>query len=178
MMNCNIIYPKQLIVDFIKGINSHKWVFILLPLLVALVFQYVIKDNNRKNVIELINSALTSFVPIFATILSVYISWVFQKRTTMHERDRLQMFEETTGGIFMLIPLVLVSMWMNFMYHMDLSFILPSFIYKIYRETTFSLLIFSFSEIMLVILMITKRSYVIIMNELKLLEETKENSKY
>ena len=28
---------------------------------------------------------------------------------------------------------------------------------------------------MLVILMITKRSYIIIMNELKLLEETKEN---
>ena len=121
---------------------------------------------------------MTSFVPIFATILSVYISWVFAKRKTRHDKERIQIFQETTNAIFVLIPLVLFAIGSFFMSHMSIPQILKgvSYIHSICHVGHIALEFIYytlFTEIALIIFMITKRSYVIIVNEIRLLEEDK-----
>lgn len=176
MMNMDIICPKQLFGDFYKSIKQYRLVFFGIPIVVGLLM-LLIGDEKKSSVEGLINSSLTSFVPIFATILSVYISWVFEKRKTRHEKERIQIFQETTNAIFVLIPLVLFSMGAYFAgeFPLDKLFIdLPLNLFFRCLKCFFDFVYYAlFVEICLIIFMITKRSYIIIVNEIRLLEADK-----
>ena len=178
MMDIDIIYPKQLFRDFYKSIKQYRCIFFGIPIIVGLLMTLLIGSDNKPNVEGLINSSLTSFVPIFATILSVYISWVFEKKKTRHEKERIQIFQETTNAIFVLIPLVLISIGAYFVGKMSLPktwgnvFVLNlvCHYFKCFFEFAYYAL---FVEISLIIFMITKRSYIIVINEIRLLEADK-----
>ena len=129
MIDINIIYPKRLFVDFYRSIKDYKTVFFIVPILIGMFMALLIDDSQKDSIDGLINSSLTSFVPIFATILSVYISWVFAKRKTRHDKERIQIFQETTNAIFVLIPLVLFAIGSFFMSHMSIPQILKGVSY-------------------------------------------------
>lgn len=178
MIDIGIIYPKRLFVDFYRSIKDYKIVFLIFPIVVGIVMTFFIDGKQKDSVEGLINSSLTSFVPIFATILSVYISWVFEKRRTRHDKERIQIFQETTNAIFVLIPLVLFAIGAYFVSHMSVPQILKgvSYVHSICHMGHIALEFIYytlFTEIALIIFMITKRSYVIIINEIRLLEEDK-----
>lgn len=177
-MDVDIISPKQLLKDFFKSIEGYKVLFFFIPIAIGIIMCLFLKGENKDAVEDFINSSLTSFVPIFATILSVYISWVFTKRSTRHEKERVQIFQETTNEIFVLIPLVLFAMSAYFVSHLSISQYLKftPYIHQIGKYTRFvfdTIYYGLFVEIVLVIFMITKRSYIIIMNEIRLLEANK-----
>lgn len=177
-MDINIIYPKLLFLDFYKSIKPYRFIFLGIPIIVGLLMTLLIGKDNRTSVEGLINSSLTSFVPIFATILSVYISWVFEKRKTRHEKERIQIFQETTNAIFVLIPLVLFAILIYFVGKFSLKNILSdeSLVHQLcfYFKYVFDFIYYAlFVEIVLIIFMITKRSYIIIINEIRLLEADK-----
>ena len=136
MIDINIIYPKRLFVDFYRSIKDYKTVFFIVPILIGMFMAFLIDDSQKDSIDGLINSSLTSFVPIFATILSVYISWVFAKRKTRHDNERIQIFQETTNAIFVLIPLVLFAIGAFFMSHMPCGAysIRIHILYPIYRN--------------------------------------------
>lgn len=178
MIDISIIYPKRLFVDFYRSIKDYKTVFFFVPILIGMFMAFLIDDSQKDSIDGLINSSLTSFVPIFATILSVYISWVFAKRKTRHDKERIQIFQETTNAIFVLIPLVLFAIGSFFMSHMSVPQILKGVSYIHYichvGHIALEFIYYTlFTEIALIIFMITKRSYVIIINEIRLLEEDK-----
>jgi len=178
MIDIDIIYPKKLFVDFYQSIKGYKCVFFGIPVLVGLFVDFFIEKGQKGNVESLINSSLTSFVPIFATILSVYISWVFAKRKTRHEKERIQIFQETTNAIFVLIPMVLFAMFVYFMGHISIPKDMENILYvkQVCRclHYAFDFLYYAlFVEIALIIFMITKRSYTIIINEIRLLDTDK-----
>lgn len=177
-MDVDIISPKLLLKDFFKSIEGYKGLFFVVPIAIGIVMCLFLKGENKNAVEGFINSSLTSFVPIFATILSVYISWVFTKRSTRHEKERVQIFQETTNEIFVLIPLVLFAISAYFISHLSISQYLKFIPYihqicKCTRCVIDTIYYGLFIEIVLVIFMITKRSYIIIMNEIRLLEANK-----
>ena len=98
-MDVDIISPKLLLKDFFKSIEGYKGLFFVVPIAIGIVMCLFLKGENKNAVEGFINSSLTSFVPIFATILSVYISWVFTKRSTRHEKERVQIFQESKSPL-------------------------------------------------------------------------------
>lgn len=178
MIDLEIIYPKQLFKDFYQSIKNYKLIFFIFPVIAGIVMTLLIGKEQKESVEELINSSLTSFVPIFATILSVYISWVFEKRKTRHEKERIQIFQETTNAIFVLIPLVLFAIGTYFVCKISFKDYVSKVLYLQqichYIRYVFDFIYYAlFVEIALIIFMITKRSYIIIINEIRLLEADK-----
>jgi hypothetical protein len=141
-------------------------------------------EENR----SVINSFLTSFVPLFATILTVYISWTFDKNETKHNKERMKLFKETTVSIMMLIPITIITLGISLLCNIHVLDNLriferiqiydweiinnPLFMGGCLRFFFNSLYFTNFVGLSLVIFMIVKRSYIIIIKELRLLNSS------
>ena len=92
-MDVDIISPKLLLKDFLKSIEGYKGLFFVVPIAIGIVMCLFLKGENKDVVEDFINSSLTSFVPIFATILSVYISWFLRNAQLDMKRNVSRYFK-------------------------------------------------------------------------------------
>jgi len=169
---------------FLKSISQVKCFLILFSFICGVgitILTYGRWEENR----SVINSFLTSFVPLFATILTVYISWAFDKKETKHNKERIALFKETTISIMMLIPITIITLVISLLCNIhvldDVRIVDKIQIYDwevlnrplfiggclrfIFNSTYFT----NFIGLSLIIFMIVKRSYNIIIKELRLL---------
>lgn len=145
-------------------------------------------DGKTANIF---NSFLTSFVPLFATILTFYLSWCYDKLKTRHNKERLELFRETSTNILIMIPLdvfalisyvISTNVWLSDTHVFCNAFTvfgkeLPELWYDlswnhiiryIFLCCYYSLL----SEMVSIIMMVCRRAYAIISNEITLLSDS------
>lgn len=84
MIDISIIYPKRLFVDFYRSIKDYKTVFFFVPILIGMFMAFLIDDSQKDSIDGLINSSLTSFVPILQQFfLSIYHGSLQKERQGM-----------------------------------------------------------------------------------------------
>ena len=170
---------------FHESVKGRKQ-FYILPCIVGVLMPFILKGGNEKAAATF-NSFLTSFVPLFATILTFYISWCYNKIKTRHNKERLELFKATSTNILMMIPLdalalllyvLSLNQWFQDMIFneqpMLLGITLPAVLANITWHDVFRYILLSayysiIFEIMLILLMVCKRAHVIINNEIALL---------
>lgn len=188
MSKLSIINIGNVLGAFNASISGYKKLFYITPWVIGVIIPIVLWESNDTAAVAL-NAFLTSFVPLFATILTFYISWCYNKIKTRHNAERLQLFRETSTNILMMIPLdvlalVLYVLSTNNWFANDavvssnftLSWIdIPVFVYSItwHQVIKYMFLIAYYAvltEIVLIVLMVCKRAFVIINNEISLLD--------
>lgn len=182
-MDIKIINNKELFDAYEKCISKYCWLFYFVPLFFGVFLSVLFKGFNDK-IVNTINSFLTCFVPLFGTILTIYISWAFSKVKTRHQEERIQIFKETTVAILIMIPIAIVTVFLSFANEIPIwSFVEISQIKEINVSNIINIsknilvLLFSifyyagFIKICLIILMVIKRAYRIIINEIRLLDD-------
>ena len=184
----SIINIGNILRAFNASIKNYHKLFYLTPWIVGITMPFLLWQNNEKAA-GAFNAFLTSFVPLFATILTFYISWCYNKIKTRHNAERLQLFRETSTNILMMIPLDVFAI---LLYVLSLNICLsdefvvnssfkpswieiPAFVYSItwHQVIRYIFLIGYYAvltEITLILLMVCKRAYVIINNEITLLD--------
>lgn len=187
MADLSIISIKNITNAFYASIKNYKALFISCPILAG-IFMPILLCGSNVIAIAALNSFLTSFVPLFATILTFYLSWCYNKIDSRHNQERIQLFKETSTNILMMIPLDAATI---LCYVFSTISLLPST--ELFPEITLSdipeitnmlqtltwnrLIKYIFlvpyyagvTEIMLILLMVCKRAFVIITNEIALL---------
>lgn len=185
----SIINIANILGTFNASIKYYRKLFYVTPWVIGIVMPIILWHSNEKAAV-VFNAFLTSFVPLFATILTFYISWCYNKIKTRHNVERLQLFRDTSTDILMMIPLDVLAL---------LLYVFASnswFVDSLVLNTTFSLSwidvpVFFVSitwhqvvrylfltgyyamltEIILILLMVCKRAFVIINNEITLLDD-------
>ena len=89
--------------------QSFSLLFLIYPAVIAVILLFLVQGCYDK-VSAVTNGFLTSFIPIFATIFSIYTSWAFTAAKSRHAADRYQLIEETCAAILFLIPLDLFAL--------------------------------------------------------------------
>lgn len=160
--------------------------FIIYPAIVALLLLFFLQGNYAE-VCIVINGFLTSFVPIFATIFSIYTSWAFTSAKSRHAADRYQLIEETCAAILFLIPLDLLALLISVLSKTTIGDSFELFtididcIIKYSQTINIAILLkmiahfayyYVLVDIAFVTLTIVKRSYILLTNEIVLLRET------
>lgn len=185
----SIINIANILDAFNASIKSYYRLFYVTPWIVGVLLPILLWHSNE-NAAEVFNAFLTSFVPLFATILTFYISWCYNKIKTRHNAERLQLFRDTSTNILMMIPLDVLALvlyvmssnsWLADCPVLSHSFSLswydiPELFYSItwHQIIRYILLILYYAvltEIMLILLMVCKRAFVIINNEITLLND-------
>lgn len=182
-----IINISNVLNAFRDSIRVYRLLFYVLPIVVGVILPWVLFSKNDE-AISTFNSFLTSFVPLFATILTFYLSWCYNKIQTRHNGDRLKLFRETSTNILMMIPLDVLALlfavltqinWFDschlFSFSEDNSSVLQFFNQFTVRQLIKYLFLVGYysciTEIVLIVLMVCKRAFVIINNEITLLSE-------
>lgn len=194
----SIINVGSILRAFNASIKGYHKLFYITPWVVGFVMPILLLDSNERAT-EALNAFLTSFVPLFATILTFYISWCYNKIKTRHNQERLQLFRETSTNILMMIPLdvfalllyvLATNIWLADSLVLSSIFTLswleiPVFLRSItwHQAIRYILLVAYYAaltEIILILLMVCKRAFVIINNEITLLDDDvqeKDNDK-
>lgn len=186
--NLSIINISNILCAFNTSIKEYKVLFYIVPWLIGMILSLLLWYSNDEAA-ETLNAFLTSFVPLFATILTFYISWCYNKIKTRHNKERLKLFRETSTNILMMIPLDVLALviyvlasnkWFVNDALIDSTFSLsniaiPNLLYSItwyhlIRYILFVMYYAAVTEIVLIVLMVCKRAYVIINNEITLLD--------
>ncbi|MCR4617763.1 MAG: hypothetical protein K5669_06210 [Lachnospiraceae bacterium] len=185
----SIINIGNILYAFNASIKNWHRLFYIIPWFVGIIMPVFLYNSNEKAAGAL-NAFLTSFVPLFATILTFYISWCYNKIKTRHNAERLQLFRETSTNILMMIPLDVIALvlyvfasnnWFSDDVVISSSFSLsrfniPTFLYSItwHQLIRYVFLVAYYAiltEIILILLMVCKRAFVIINNEITLLDD-------
>lgn len=166
--------------------QSFTRLFFVYPAVVALLM-LILLQGNYAEVSGVINGFLTSFIPIFATIFSIYTSWAFTAAKSRHAADRYQLIEETCAAILFLIPLDLLALLVSVLSKIAIGDNIELFTIDISRYITYNQVVsiailwkiiahftyyFVLVDIAFVTLTIVKRSYILLTNEIVLLKET------
>lgn len=166
--------------------QSFTRLFFVYPAVVALLL-LILLQGNYAEVSGVINGFLTSFIPIFATIFSIYTSWAFTAAKSRHAADRYQLIEETCAAILFLIPLDLLALLVSVLSKIAIGDNIELFTIDISRYITYNQVVsiamlwriiahfayyFVLVDIAFVTLTIVKRSYILLTNEIVLLKET------
>lgn len=184
----SIINIGNILDAFNASIKNYQRLFYITPWIVGIIVPVILWNSNEKAA-GAINAFLTSFVPLFATILTFYISWCYNKIKTRHNAERLKLFRETSTNILMMIPLDVLAIllyvfasnsWLYDSLVLSSTFTLswidiPVFFYSItwHQVIRYIFLIAYYAvltEIILILLMVCKRAFVIINNEITLLD--------
>lgn len=188
MKSVSIIDIRAIIKSFKESIKGFEWLFCRVPLFIGFFMPIILFGANGRAA-DILVSFLTSFVPLFATILTFYLSWCYNKIKTRHNKERLALFRETSTNILMMIPLDVAallscilsnSIWLHSCYlpYFDgawepletLSSFLCQFSWHQIIRYLFLMLFYGITtEIILIMLMVCKRAYVIIINEIVLI---------
>lgn len=191
----SIIDIRNIINAFRKSVEGFEWLFYIVPIVFGILLPIVLYGVNAQTTNVLV-SFLTSFVPLFATILTFYLSWCYNKIKTRHNTERLSIFRETSTDILMMIPLDVAALlcsilsnirWLQSCHlptfegqwnHIDSLFSsLAQFTWHQGIRYLFLTLFYGFTtEIILIMLMVCKRAYVIIINEIVLISEESNNT--
>lgn len=166
--------------------QSFTRLFLVYSAVVALLL-LILLQGNYDEVSGVINGYLTSFIPIFATIFSIYTSWAFTSAKSRHAADRYQLIEETCAAILFLIPLDLLALLVSVLSKIAIGDNIELFTIDISRFITYNQVVsiailwkiiahfayyFLLVDIAFVTLTIVKRSYILLTNEIVLLKET------
>ena len=166
--------------------KSFSRLFLVYPAIIAVILLFLVQGSYDK-VIIVTNGFLTSFIPIFATIFSIYTSWAFTAAKSRHAADRYQLIEETCAAILFLIPLDLFALVLSVLSsitvgeHIELFNIEIDYIIKYSQTFNLAILLkiishyiyyFLLVDIAFVTLTIVKRSYILLTNEIVLLKDT------
>lgn len=189
MNRFSIINIGNILKAFNKSIEGFHKLFYVAPIVVGFIFPFVLWHANEQAAGAL-NAFLTSFVPLFATILTFYISWCYNKLITRHNEERLRLFRETSTNILMMIPLDVFALLMYVLsnnhwfdsslvlgfYPADWMLSLPRFLVDLtWHQAIRFVFLFAYysliTEIILIVLMVCKRAFVIINHEITLLNE-------
>lgn len=189
MSRLSIINISNILSAFHASISEYKKLFYITPWVVGAIIPIVLWGSNDKAAAAL-NAFLTSFVPLFATILTFYISWCYNKIMTRHNAERLQLFRETSTNILMMIPLDVLALvlyvlasnnWFTndavlnsgfTMSWLDVPVILYSITWHQLIRYMFLIAYYAvLTEIVLIVLMVCKRAFVIINHEITLLDK-------
>lgn len=196
MFDFSIININSIAKAFSESVKGFGWLFYCVPVLVGLIMPLILFGANDKAAGILV-SFLTSFVPLFATILTFYLSWCYNKIRTRHNNERLALFRETSTNILMMIPLDVAALlccvlsdntWLQSCYlpYFDgawrpveiMSSFLCQFSWHQVLRYLFLIAFYGFTtEIIFIMLMVCKRAYVIIINEIVLISEETEQHK-
>ncbi len=166
--------------------QSFKSLFIVYPAILAFILIFLLHGSYTK-VSGVTNGFLTSFIPIFATIFSIYTSWAFTAAKSRHAADRYQLIEETCSAILFLIPLDLFALVFSVLSATSIgeNFVLfnikidsffkynqPVSLSSLLKVITHYIYYFLLVDIAIVTLTIVKRSYILLTNEIVLLKDT------
>lgn len=196
MFNFSIINISNIAKAFAESVKGFGSLFYYAPLFVGFIMPLILFGANDKAA-DILVSFLTSFVPLFATILTFYLSWCYNKIGSRHNKERLPLFRETSTNILMMIPLDVAALlccvlsentWLHSCYLpcFDgvwrpvevLSSFLCRFSWHQVLRYLFLIAFYGFTtEIILIMLMVCKRAYVIIINEIVLISEETEQHK-
>lgn len=184
----SIINIGNILRAFNASICNYRKLFYITPWIVGIVMPILLWHSNEKVTVAF-NSFLTSFIPLFATILTFYISWCYNKIKTRHNPERLLLFRETSTNILMMIPLDVLAIllyvlasnsWFDNIFVFSNTFSLsgidiPTFLYSItwHQFIRYIFLIGYYAvitEIILILLMVCKRAFVIINKEISLID--------
>lgn len=187
--NLSIINIRSILGAFHKSVVGYTWLFYVTPWIIGVIMPILLWDANEKAT-NALNAFLTSFVPLFATILTFYISWCYNKIKTRHNEERLNMFRETSTNILMMIPLDVLALllyvlatnqWLSDVTIIDNSaqifgYSVSGFLTNLtwHHAIRYVFLVgyyAAITEIVLIVLMVCKRAYKIINNEITLLDE-------
>lgn len=185
----SIINIGKILGAFNASVRDYKMLFYVIPWIVG-VFMPIVLWGSNDVAAGVLNAFLTSFVPLFATILTFYLSWCYNKIKSRHNTERLQLFRETSTDILMMIPLDVVALilfvfasnkWLidDTVLCSTFSFslvIIPDFLYivtwhQVIRYVFLVAYYAALTEIILIVLMVCKRAFVIINNEITLLDD-------
>ena len=166
--------------------QSFTRLFYVYPAVLAIVLLFLLQGNYA-SVSGVTNGFLTSFIPIFATIFSIYTSWAFTAAKSRHAADRYQLIEETCAAILFLIPLDLLALVFSvlsantigenlLLFNIDIDSYIkysqPVSVAVLLKVITHYIYYFLLVDIAFVTLTIVKRSYILLTNEIVLLRET------
>ena len=187
--NLSIINIRSILGAFHKSVVGYTSLFYVTPWIIGIIMPIILWNANEKAT-NAFNAFLTSFVPLFATILTFYISWCYNKIKTRHNEERLNMFRETSTNILMMIPLDVLALllyvfasnqWLSGVTILDNSaqifgYSVSGFLTSITWHHTIRYVFLvgyyaAITEIVLIVLMVCKRAYKIINNEITLLDE-------
>lgn len=158
--------------------QSFRHLFLIYPSILAIILLLSLQ-GNYSNVSEVTNGFLTSFIPIFATIFSIYTSWAFTAAKSRHAAERYQLIEETCAAILFLIPLDLLALTFSVLSEMTIGGNVILFdvcnkaisIQTVLSAFTHYIYYFLLVDIAFVTLTIVKRSYILLTNEIALLRD-------
>lgn len=187
----SIISTRDIRRAFSTSIKGYCCLFYVLPIILGSLAPLLLVGGNGK-AIGALNAFLTSFVPLFATILTFYMSWCYNKLQTRRYEIRLSLFRETSTCILMMIPvaaLALVAYVVSTSKLFDCVVLwngkeafgidLPSFLVQVtlsdvWRYVTLSAYYSAVAELLLILLMVCKRAHTIITKEIDfLIDENK-----
>lgn len=174
---------KKILCEFHQSVRECTSLFYKTPIAVGVLLPFLLKGGNAAATITL-NSFLTSFVPLFGTILTFYMSWCYSEITTRHNGHRLKIFRSTSMDILMMIPLDALALvlyvcstvrWFDGMKLTAYGISLPSFLSDVTWNdvVTYPFLAAYYAvvvELMLILLVVCKRAYIIIDKEIILLK--------
>lgn len=192
----SIINIGNILGAFNMSIRNYKKLFYITPWILGVAMPILLWNSNEKAA-GAFNAFLTSFVPLFATILTFYLSWCYNKIKTRHNAERLQLFRETSTNILMMIPLDVLALllyvlasniWLTDVTVLSRTFTLswfeiPAFLYSItWHQTIRYIILVAYyavlTEIVLILLMVCKRAFVIINNEITLLDNAVQEKEH
>lgn len=182
---------------FHRTIRKCKWVFYAFPLVLGLSAPLLLRGGNNQAIVTL-NAFLTSFVPLFATILTFYMSWCYKKMRTRQFETRLDLFKETSTCILLMIPIAAIALvaYVVSRSQMGSGIVLEEWLFEIgitlpscmeqvtvndvLRYILLAIYYMAVVELLLILLMVCKRAHTIITKEIEFLidehkrEETKD----
>lgn len=179
---------KNILIEFHKSVRKCSDMYYWLPIGVGTIIPFLLKGGNMAATTAL-NAFLTSFIPLFATVLTFYMSWCYNEIRSRHSHTRLGLFRATSMDILMMIPLDALALLLYVCSTVQWFSGCPLMTEEVYwlaflKDATWNdVITYPFLaayyavvvEIFLILMVVCKRVYIIIDGEIKLL--TKKCSK-
>lgn len=181
-INIKDIFKNQ--TKILNKCPENRWVFIYLPIIIGIVVS-VLFYNDNKSILGPLTLFISIFVPLFANMLSILISFAMNKIKTRHNKERIPLIEETFLSICYLIPLALILVALSLLMHITIldNYTLKTFsfnyfeikitVYMLYHIPIAIIFYAFFTHLFMILLMITKRIYKLIKAEIYLLTNDK-----
>lgn len=179
-INIGQVFKSQ--INILNKCPENKWVFIYIPIIVGIIAT-ILFNKNTASILDALTLFISIFIPLFANMLSILISFAMNKLKTRHNKERIPLIKETFHSICYLIPLALALIVLVLFMHLTIfdentfeiaikSFKQTISIYNIYHSIISLIFYGLFTHLLMIILMITKRVYKLINTEITLLTET------
>lgn len=167
--------------------------FFVTPIVSGLLIPLFLRGGNGQAV-TVFNAFLTSFVPLFATILTFYMSWCYKKMKTRKGVMRLNLFRQTSTCILLMIPIAAVALVLQAASTSQVfscvmlweekaiwGIDLPELLQKVTVNDVMRYILLSayyglIVEILLILFMVCKRANIIIKEEINMLIKEQEEA--